>query len=70
MNTISNQKALKSRISASWPHDSSHYRFARQHKGPAFQPDQQPLLGLGEAVAWAAVFVFLLSFCILVLGLA
>lgn len=69
MNTISNQKALKSRISASWPHDSSHYRFARQHKGPAFEPDRKQV-STGEGIAWAAVLAFLVAFCAFVLSLA
>lgn len=68
MNTISNQKALKSRISASWPHDSSHYRFARQHKGPAFESSRK--VTIGEGIAWAAAFAGLIGFCALVLSLA
>jgi len=31
MNTISHQKALKSRISAGWDHDRRHYHFERTH---------------------------------------
>lgn len=69
MNTISNQRALKSRISASWPHDSSHYRFQRTHKGPAFA-DERKRVTLGEGIAWAAAFAGLIGFCALVLSLA
>lgn len=69
MNTISNQRVLKSRISASWPHDSSHYRFARQHKGPAFEPDRKQV-STGEGIAWAAAVALLCAVCFVVLGLA
>lgn len=68
MNTISNQKALKSRISASCPHDSSHYRFARQHKGPAFEPDRKQVT-VGEGIAWAAGVALLCGLCFVALGL-
>lgn len=68
MNTISNQRVLKSRMSASWPHDSSHYRFARTHKGPAFADERK--VTLGEGIAWAAAFAGLIAFCALVLSLA
>lgn len=30
-----NQRTSRARISASWPHDQSHYRFHRQHKSQA-----------------------------------
>lgn len=69
MNTISNQRVLKSRMSASWPHDSSHYRFARTHKGPAFPPDRKQV-STGEGIAWAAGVALLCGLCFVVLGLA
>ena len=73
MNTISNQRALKSRISRGWAHDSAQFSFYRQspanHRDIPFQADQQPLVTLGEAVAWAAVFAGLVAFCFFVLGL-
>lgn len=58
MNTISNQKALKSRLSASWPHDSSHYRFHRIHNSRApFEPEQR--MSIGEGLAWAGASVLI-----------
>lgn len=68
MNTISNRRALKARISASWPHDSSHYRFARTHKGPAFD-DEHKAVTLGEGVAWAAGVALLCALCFVALGM-
>lgn len=69
MNTIANRKMLKSRISASWPHDSSHYRFQRTHKGPAFEPESKQI-SLGEGIAWAAAVALLCALCFVALGLA
>lgn len=68
MNTISNQKALKARLSAGWSHDARQYRFERQHKGPAFESGKK--VSVGEGIAWAAAFAGLIGFCALVLSLA
>lgn len=35
MHTLRNQRLMKSRMSASWPHDRSHYRFERIHRSQA-----------------------------------
>lgn len=74
MNTIANQRALKSRLSRSWAHDSAQFSFYRQtpvhHRRIPFQPDQEPLVGLGESLAWAAAFAGLIAVCAFALGLA
>lgn len=36
-----NARTSRARISASWPHDQSHYRFERQHKSCA--PFSEPI---------------------------
>ncbi|MBL8445647.1 MAG: hypothetical protein JNK52_16525 [Zoogloeaceae bacterium] len=56
MNTITNRRVLKSRMSASWPHDSSHFRFQRSHNSRApFQSD--------EPVSWAEVALWGIAIC-------
>ena len=39
-----NLRTQRGRISASWPHDQSHYRFQRQHKSlaPFVEPQTAP----------------------------
>lgn len=59
MNTISNQKALKSRLSASWPHDSSHYRFHRIHNSRAPFELEPERMSIGEGFAWAGASVLI-----------
>jgi hypothetical protein len=67
--TISNQKALKSRLSTGWAHDSRQYFFERTHSGPAFE-DEAKGVTWTEAFAWFAAFVGLTVFLVFVLGLA
>jgi hypothetical protein len=49
--TISNQRALKSRVSAGWSHDSRQFKFDRTHTGPAFEKDAEGI-SWGEAFLW------------------
>lgn len=57
-----NARTSRARISASWPHDQSHYRFQRTHK--SFAPFSEPesantfadfLVCLGVIVVFAAI---------------
>jgi len=59
MNTIANRKALKSRISKGWSHDSNHYRFAMTHNSRAPFISERDRLTFGDlAGAIAAVVLF------------
>lgn len=65
MNTITtqrafNERAKKSQVSASWPHDQSHYRFLREHKSRA--PFAEP--GSANRAAEAVIGVLALAMII------
>lgn len=44
-----NERFEKSRMSAGWPHDTSHYRFASRHNGTGSFPVSR-WQGLGKAI--------------------
>ena len=66
MNThIFNQRTSRARISASWPHDQSHYRFQRQHKSlaPFVEPQTanraaDAVVGVLAVIGLAAVLAY------------
>jgi len=66
MNTIANQKALKSRISAGWDHDRRMYHFDRQHKSIA--PFCEPKSANIAADALAVVAMVVLLVVVLLVG--
>jgi hypothetical protein len=67
--TISNQRALKSRVSAGWPHDSKQFSFPRTHQSDLpFEREEGP--GWGELAMWILAFLLVGAFMVFVLSLA
>jgi hypothetical protein len=51
MNTLSNQRMLKSRMSTGWAHNSDNYRFPRTSEGAPFEEESKGI-SWGEAAGW------------------
>lgn len=74
MNTIHNQRVLRSRMSAGWTHDSAHFSFPRtspadQCRLPFVEDARNRAPDWPEALIWAAAFAALMVFLFVALGI-